>query len=457
MDELTQIAGSNAAWANQTALHPLGLAVVLVCGLAMLALPRRYAVWPIIVTACFVAMAQRVVVLGLDFSLLRILVLFGWVRVLARGEFVGFTCKPLDYVLIVYAVTNTLTYTMLIGSMDAFVNRLGFSFDAVGMYFLFRGLVRSWDDLSYVIHGLILVSIPAAAFFMIEGRTGRNLFAIFGGVPEITVVRDGRLRCQGAFSHAIMAGCFWAGLLPIIAARFWARRSSDRRWAVVGVVCALVVVFLCASSTPAMGVIFGVVGAVLFPWRRRMGWIRRTLALGLMALHMVMKAPVWHLISRVNIVSGSTGWHRYYLVDQAIKRFGEWWLLGTVTTAHWGLGLQDVTNHFILEGVRGGAATLALFIATIVLAFQAVGRIWRQAGTDTERVAQAWALGVALFVHCMNFIGVAYFGQTTVVWYLTLAMIGSLTPITIGVRRAKPLARVVGVGRGRVPRRCTTC
>ena len=42
--------------------------------------------------------------------------------------------------------------------------------------------------------------------------------AAMGGVPEITVVREGRLRCQGAFAHPILAGCFWAEQLPLIAA-----------------------------------------------------------------------------------------------------------------------------------------------------------------------------------------------------------------------------------------------
>jgi len=409
-------------------MHPVGLAMVLVCGLAMMVLPRRYAAWPMVLLVCFVAMAQRIVVCGLDFDVLRILVLFGWLGVLARQELTGFIWKPIDRALLVYAAVNTITYTALMGSFSAFINRLGFSFDAIGMYFLIRCLVRTWDDLNGIIMGFILASLPVAAFFLIENHTGRNLFGIFGGVPEITAVRDGRLRCQGAFSHPILAGCFWAGVLPLIAARWWSGRPAERRWAVVGGACCLVIIYCCASSTPVMGVLMGAVGAAAFVWRRQMRWVRWGIVLGLVALHLLMKAPVWHLMSRVSFTSGSTGWHRHYLMDQAINRFGEWWLLGTQTTAHWGEGLQDVTNQFILEGVRGGAATLAMFIATIVLAFGGVGRMWRRAGANPARVAMSWALGVALFVHCMIFFGVSYFGQTIMVWYLTLAGIGSLTP-----------------------------
>jgi hypothetical protein len=38
----------------------------------------------------------------------------------------------------------------------------------------------------------------------------------------------------------------------------------------------------------------------------------------------------------------------------------------------------------------------------------------------------AWALGVSLFVHAVSFIGVSYFGQITMLWYLSLAVPSSL-------------------------------
>jgi hypothetical protein len=142
-----------------------------------------------------------------------------------------------------------------------------------------------------------------------------------------------------------------------------------------------------------------------------------------------MNAPVWHLISRVNIFGSSTGWHRYHLIDQAVKHFGEWWLIGTVSTTHWDAyrRLTDITNQYILEGVRGGLITLVLFVIMISLAFQGVGRLWRAVKFDKGKTIMAWALGVSLFVHCMNFIAVSYFGQIYMIFFLLLAMIASLT------------------------------
>ena len=41
---------------------------------------------------------------------------------------------------------------------------------------------------------------------ILEHLTGRNVFSVFGGVPEFTVIREGKLRAQAAFAHAIVAG-----------------------------------------------------------------------------------------------------------------------------------------------------------------------------------------------------------------------------------------------------------
>jgi hypothetical protein len=168
--------------------------------------------------------------------------------------------------------------------------------------------------------------------------------------------------------------------------------------------------------------------ACLYPLRRWLGFLRWS-GLGMLVfLHMIMQKPVWHLISRIDIAGGSTGWHRYNLIDQAINRFSEWALIGTKSTAHWAFGMDDVTNQFVLEGVKGGAGTLVLFVLLIVLAFRRVG--WMLRDVDGSRFAMiaSWSLGVSLFIHCLNFIAVSYFGQITLLWFLHLAMIGSLAP-----------------------------
>lgn len=412
-------------WANQTTLHPLGLVAVVVLGLVMLVVPRRHAVLPMIVMACFVSSAQRLVLVGLDFNLLRLMLLFGWLRILLRGENRGFNFRPLDLTIIAWLFCGTAIYTILHGTLDAFINRLGSVYDAAGMYFLFRCLIRTWSDVEDIIIGFAWVSIPLAGAFVLEHLTGRNAFAIFGGVLEITVIRDGRLRCQGAFSHPILAGCFWASLIPLFAGLWW-RGGQSRTWSVVGLSAALIIVLMCASATPLIAVALALVAAAFFPLRKWMAFVRWGILGSLVGLHLLMNNPVWHLISRITVVGGNTGWHRYYLIDQAINRVGEWGFLGTKSTAHWGWGLDDITNQFVLVGVRGGLLTLILFVAVIALSFGAVGRLLAQSAPDRFRTVFTWAIGASLFVHCVNYVGVSYFGQIIIVWYMLLAIIGSL-------------------------------
>jgi hypothetical protein len=416
-----RMAGESLEWSNQTTLHPLGLVAVVVLGCAVVSVRREWAIVPILIMACFVAGAQRLVVGSLDFSLLRIMVLFGWARVLARREFVGFRWQTLDWLILVWALCGTVAYTIQLASVNALVNRLGNAYDAVGMYFLFRWLIRGWRDVEHASLALSLISVPVLLAFVIERATGRNAFSVFGGVPLVTLVRDGRLRCQGAFSHPIMAGCFWAAALPLIASQSWYPEAKSRRLAILGSAGALGIIFLCSSSTPVMGVIFAAAGGVLFGARTRMRVLRWSALLAVVMLAVAMNKPVYHLMARVNLIGGSTGWHRYHLIDQAVEHFPEWAFAGTRSTAHWGPGLQDITNQYLLEGIRGGAATLVLFLAILTVAFGAVGRLHRLAATQTEAVS-AWALGVVLFVHATSFMGVSYFGQINVLWYLSLAM-----------------------------------
>jgi hypothetical protein len=428
MNEEITFVGQSSEYTNQTTVHPLGLLAVAVLGLCVLNLPRRWAVLPLLIMACFVPSAQRIVIAGLDFDFLRIMVLFGVMRLILRKEYINFLWKPLDTALVLWTISSMFFYILRQGDFAAVVNRLGFAFNAFGMYFLFRCLIQDWQDVDQIIRGCIWLSIPVAILFLLENLTGRNLFSVFGGVLAITDIREGKLRCQGAFSHPILAGCFWASLMPLFAALWW-KSVRDRALMITGLITSSIVVLCCASSTPLMGVLSAMIGGLFFYFRNSMRFVRWFILLTLIALHLVMKAPVWHLVARGSAIGGGSGWHRFNLINQTIIHFKEWWLKGCSgqTVVSWGVYAGDLTNQYILEGIVGGIATMCLFIAVIVIAFREVGRLWRLQTKNLYQLAISWALGVSLFVNCMNFIGVSYFGQIWIVWYLLLAIIGSLS------------------------------
>ncbi|MDX2132721.1 MAG: hypothetical protein SFY69_11790 [Planctomycetota bacterium] len=425
-------------WSNQNTMNPLGAGMTGAAALFMLLLPRRWAILPLIFLACFVATAQRIVVGGLDFNILRILVAVGFVRVAMRREASDVSWNRLDALVLGFSVVRTAMYTLQHMTPQALIFQLGMTFDTVGLYFLMRVLLRTRADIVRAIVGFVLAAAPVCAFFALEKSTGRNMFSVFGGVPAVTAIREGRLRCQGAFSHPIIAGCFWASVLPLMGV-LWFAHGWLRLAGLVGIACVLAIVFFCASSTPVAGVLAAGIGAAFYVLRRRMFAVRLAAGALLVLLHFVMEAPVWHLISRVSLAQGSTSYFRFRLIDSAIHRFDEWALIGTSSTAHWFWGAQDITNHYILEGVRGGALSLMLFIAIIAVAFAMVGRV--RMSTEGQRLPTffVWALGVSLFVHCINFLGVSYFGQAPLVWFFTLAAVAStFEQSTPRVRAAEP-------------------
>lgn len=417
------------AFAGSTNVSPLGLLALGVLGLLTIALPRRHALMPALVLACFIPSGQRVVIASLDFTFLRLMVTCGWIRVLAHGEYVGFRFHLADRVLLAGAAVGAVATVAREGELGALIQDLGGGFDEIGAYFLARILIRSWTDLDRAIETLGVLAMPVAASFVVERLTGRNLFSVFGGVPEITAIREGRLRCQGAFSHPILAGCFWASVLPLLGARWWGR-SEDRVLVVAGALSALAIVVLTASSTPVAAVGLVLVGAAAWRVRHRMRRVRWGVVGTLAVLHFVMQKPVWHLISRFDLAGGSTGWHRYFLIDRAIANFSEWAAVGVTSTAHWGAHLFDITNQYVLVGIRGGVLDLALFCAAIALAFRAVGRTWRRARRSPRKAALAWAVGIALFVHAVSFLAVSYFGQIVFLWSATLGFAVSLEQLS---------------------------
>ncbi len=309
------LALQNAEYYNQTTLHPMGLVALAICGLGVLAVPRRFALVPFLVMACFVVPAQRIVVGGLDFNLMRLMVLIGWGRLAMRGEYGGLRIRTLDKLIVAWVISSALAFILLRGSMGAVTNRLGRSYDFIGLYVYIRCTIRSWSDLDLIVRSITWLSFPVMVFFLVEKATGRNLFSVFGGIPSITPMREGRLRCQGAFPHPILAGTFWAGFLPLIASQWWTR-TIPRAMTLASIGAVLMIVFATSSSTPVGGVGAVFMGAGLWTMRRSLRPIRWGVVAMLCALHMVMKAPVWHLIARIDL--------EFNRVREALERERGW-------------------------------------------------------------------------------------------------------------------------------------
>jgi hypothetical protein len=402
-----------------------GLAFGLAMALCLLLVPRRYAVVPVFILVCYMTMGERILVLGLNFTMLRILLLFGWLRVLVRREYHLAQFNVIDAVVIAWTIVRTVNYTLLWGTSAALVNRLGYAYDIIGAYFLFRFLVREPKDVSRAIRYLAMFVIPLAAVMVVEKLTHRNLFAVFGGVPFIPDMREGVARCQGPFSHPILAGTFAATNLPLLIAVWWQQRSNHLL-VVMAAISAAVITAVAGSSGPALALVAGIVGLCFWTIRSRMRVVQWSVVALVVLLQVVMKTPVWFLMARFSVFSGSTGWYRGFLIDMAYRHIADWWLIGTQAAASWNPFLIDVTNQYIAEGFCGGLIAMALFVAILAVAFRSIGRSVRLAKVSLPSRRLAWALGAALFAHAVTFISVTYFDQNFVMLYFVLAAVSAL-------------------------------
>ena len=442
MITLAQTGWQFEKWANHTTLHPIGIAAAGLVAILVLCGSRRVAVAGFFLLLFFVSTSQRVVIGGMDFSFVRILVIAGAVRVLMRGELSGFRFRLQDGLILAFVLTTAIATIVRTGGEGA-INRLGFSLDVLGLYFLFRCLVRSQDDLVWVLRILVLPMILVAFFFIVERATGRNAFYIFGGVSEITDIRNGKLRCQGAFAHPIIAGVFFACLIPMFFGAYLSRFES-RRIFLLGIFLSIGIIFTTSSSTPVSAILLGIIGWCAFSIRHNFQTLRWVLLAIVLSLHFAMEKGVWHLLARIDLVGGSTGYHRYALIDRGMAHFNEWYLIGTKSTAHWGYGLVDLTNQYLAAGVNGGILAMCLLILTIATSLVTVGKTLKSTNGKTNS-RFVFGLGVSVFIHACVFISLSYFGQVVFLWYFTLAAIES-----IGQSAADPVANS-GVARPSVP------
>jgi hypothetical protein len=408
------------------------ISFTLMMGIITLFLPRRFTGIPILILACYMTLGQRIIIATADFTMLRIILLFCWIRIILRGELSSIKINTIDKILILYIFSAIVTYTLLWNTTAALITSLGLAYDAIGLYFFFRILIRDFDDINLLVKTLAIIIVPLAGLMLVEKATGKNLFYIFGGVPMFSQIREGSVRCQGSFGHPILAGTFGATSLPFFIA-LWFRDEGSKMLPIIGFIAATIIAVTPASSGPAMAYLFAIIAMLMWRFREHMRAIRWGILIALISLHMAMKAPVWYLIGKLGHLIGGSGWHRSDLIDSFIHHFSEWWLIGTTYTRHWmptgvlySPDQTDITNQFIRVGVDGGMVTLILFIAVIVLCFRGVGQALKAAKNEPFAIRIIlWAMGAALVAHIASFISVRYFDQIIVFWYLLLAMIST--------------------------------
>lgn len=397
----------------------LGLATILI-----FSLPRRFVIAPVLLSVLLVPQGSVLVLGGVHLNPVRIISLIGCIRALVPilgSSFPGGWIW-LDTLFTIWAFARSFAVVVSTMTSAALVNEVGHLWSYFGIYFLLRALIQDEEDIKFTIKVLAVVAIINGGEMIYEHFRVQNLFAqILGGTQAVPSIRTDKVRSQGSFQHAILGGVYGGTLVGLLLWLWFSAKS--RFFVVIGLVGAITMVVTSASSTPITAVAGAVLTICLWPFRNRMRLIRWGVALVLVSLHLVMKAPVWFLIARVDIISSSTGYFRAVLIDQFVRHFPEWWFMGNIHYGWWGDELWDLSNQFVAEGFVGGLLTVSLFVLIIVKCFSRIGIARKMSEGDRNREWAMWMLGAALASHIMAFFGVSYWDQTWVAWAALLVII----------------------------------
>lgn len=404
-------------------MHPAIVILAIVSFVLITLINIRYSIFLMIFLSIMIPLGQKFEVFTLNVSVFRFLLLAGWIKIIFNKDFKLGKFEKIDKIIIYWVIVSFVIYMIQQYNINAFINRLGFAYNAIGVYFLYRILIKRKDDINSICNTLAIVSAFVAICMAIEQWTGKNFFYIFGGVEKFTPVRMGRLRSQGPFAHAINAGVFGATMFPLYFS-MWRHKWGSAFFGIIGTLSACVLVITSSSATPLIAAVSGIAAILFWPLRNHMRMVRYSILFMFVILQIIMISPVWGLIKEFAVIKGASGLHRFMLVDNLIYRFTEWFLFGFSSPEKWGFGMWDRANQYYSEALSGGLFKIALFIMIIVFSFRIIGEKVKII-KDTPSRKKFWALGSGLFANLVAFWGISYWDQMLFIWYLFLALVTS--------------------------------
>src|SRR5580704_3222629 len=392
-----------------TVLHPLVAAGVLVAILLILFLPRNKAITPFLAVFLTIPVGQVLVLGGVHFLMHQVLILTVLARMAAfrgKGRFAG-GFNTLDKLVVLWSLSAFIIFSLAWMQMQAVIKSAGDLVVSLGGYLAVRFLIPDRATVARLIKILAVVCVIQGAFMVSEQFTHVNVFSSFGAYSP--TFREGHVRSEGAMNN-LWAGALAGMVIPLFV-WLWSEGRSSRIAACAGLVGSTAMVFATHASTSWMAYGASLLGLAFWPLRKRMRLVRWGLVAVLVTLHLVMHGPVWSLIEKVDLTGGSSSYHRYMLVDNCIRHFGDWWLLGSKTYGDWGFEMWDLCNQFVVAAVTGGIVTLIIYIMIFSRSFGAIGTARKLVSGDRSQEWLLWCLGSALYANVVSSFGINYMVQ----------------------------------------------
>ena len=192
-----------------TVLHPAVLFAVVIAAVLMWALPRTKILIPFLAAGILIPMDQVVVIGPAHFSMLRLLVLAGLLRIFtlkatSRLQIFSGGISKLDLAVVFLTITSGITGVLLWQDSGMVIYQLGEMYTIIGLYAILRFLIREQADVERAVRVLACIAIGIAVLMLYEQMTGWNPYALLGGARswayDKVMERDGRFRAMGYLS-----------------------------------------------------------------------------------------------------------------------------------------------------------------------------------------------------------------------------------------------------------------
>jgi hypothetical protein len=410
-----------------TFLHPFVAVLMLLAIVLIFALPRQKVITPFLLIFFAIPEPQVWVVGGIHLTMHQILILAVLVRIATfRGSgseerFAG-GLNPLDWVVLLWSLSSLIMFCLQFMQMQAVVRGTAGLLEMGGGYLAARFLIPDREAVRRAIKAMALVCLIQGICMFSEQFTRQNVFAFLGG--NTPTIRDGHVRAEGALG-GLYAGVFAGVLIPIFV-WLWTEKKS-RIIACAGLVGATAMVFASYASTSWVTYAASLVGLAFWPMRKQMRLLRWGIVVALVGLHLVMNGPVWSLIEHIDLTGGSSSYHRYMLIDNCIRHFGDWWLIGYKDYGNWGFDMWDLCNQFVVAALTGGLITLILFVGIYWRSFRALGKFRKQVEGDLSEEWLVWLLGATLFANFVGSLGINYMMMLEMGFFPLLACVSAVT------------------------------
>jgi hypothetical protein len=406
--------------ADETALHPIVAVYLLIAIVLVLFLPRKKAIAPFLFAFFTIPIEQVVLLGGFHFTALRFLVLAGLARRVFSRKTASDRLGSVDWAVILWSISAAVCFCLEYRETGAIVRQAGNLLDTLGGFLVVRFLVPDGEAMRRTFKTLAAISLVLGACMTFEHFGHRNVFGYVGYPSVQVVIRNGRIRAGGTLG-CLHAGAFAGVLIPMF---FWLwTEGKSRMVAYGGLIGATAMVITSNSSTSYLALGASVAGLAFWPFRERMRILRWGLVCMLVGLHILMKAPVWALIQRIDLTGASSGSQRYMLVDMTIRNFSEWWLVGTKEYVNWGWESWDLCNQFVSVALTGGLLTLIFYVAIFQRCFSSIGTARKLAIGNRNQELLLWCLGSSLFGTVAAHFGINYMAQLIMAFFALVVCI----------------------------------